>query len=1089
MSVLQNTLTIYPTAQRLSEAGRGLAAGDNDIAMLRPEMMTFDQFENRLRAELIGPYTAISGFGRTLLIGRLVEKVFKGKSSGWFSRSWKFPGFHESLIHLFDELGAGLVEPEQLEKVIGFAPGKESQLKTLYSMYHDQLRALRYHDSGSLRLALIKALDQQGKKTPLFLSRFESITVKDIYQFTPYRFELFRKLGRMMPVSIIFPMPDSRERAFGFIVSNLEKFEALADKAGYLETSFEEPDSGPLSQFRENIFELGQVEGDDDNYQSAPVSLLSCSSRYREIEEVGSAIRQQRDERNLDWSDFVVLFRDIKPYGAIVDDVFKRYSIPFFFKHGLKLDQSPLVRAVLALFTCIESSFAREDMVRILGSPYFQRFRNIDIDKAQSMFLAARIIDGSPAKWSSKLQAVIKKRDGKPNEELSATAQLTSQLQDRLAKFSRQNNPVSFMRHLTRLFAWLELTPKSDYAGEKSEAIKFRDYNAYAELMATIEEAQQVAGKLGAGDSTFGFRRIRDFLLAHLARRDMPEPGTMDLNRVQALNIHDSVGLNNKHVFICGLHEGEFPPYALGSSILTDDERIEFNKLYTNSPGVEKGLAKGRKVFDKALDKWHEETLLFYLAIKSANERITFTYSLQELNGSPLMRSQFIDDVLDVLAPGIDSQERERNIICATDPLAIFKDTSMLYDQEEVRTRLIRDIFFSDESNEQLMARIGTITKTTPQWKRFRDLLSLASMERGRDIFFIEPDVQAKVNILTEFSGDLSASQEKLAQVLILKKQGKYSPTALEKYGQCPFRYFAAQILDLKPVDEPVMEMEAKTAGSMAHEIVEKFYASMIKRKRLPLNGDDDERKLLEKEAESIFKQYEKCGKLGDLTIWSTQKKRFMAMLHRWLIAEVEDQAGSGFVPIAVEQIFDFTYSNRTASEPYQLSIPCGGDRYLAGIIDRIDINKGQNAVRMIDYKLSSNDQKYKKMLKRENLGVSSFQAPLYMLLAKDYIERETIIEKVEQVQGGYRLFKNKNGGAKQAYILCGEGLKPGRNKDSFWAGTDDDYHQFKTATVNVIEKIEGGLYPVTPLNCDFCDFAGLCRYRAIPSAQMAGES
>lgn len=1063
----------------MAEAVDRLVEGDRDVAALIPQMMTIGAFETRLQAELLGPVPIIGEFARSLLLYRVLERKYGGRAAGALGGSMDFPGFLDATLQFFDELGAGLVEPETLDRIRGYAPGKERELAAVYRDFKEELVRRGYADSGIVRRRMIDAVSSGAADNCPMLARFGSIRLEDIYQFTPYRFELIRGLARRIPVTIAAPLPDERRKAFGFVVANLGKFEALGDEAGLLDIKFSEPENSPLAPLREKIFNL-EKSGEPSPPEDVPVRILSCPSRYREVEEVCADIVNRRAAEGRQWRDFMVVFRDIRPYGAILEDVFGRYGAPFFFKRGMPLSQNPLIRSATSVFTAIDSGYARDDVARIVTSSYFGRFAGVHAALAQTVYLEAGVIDGSPAEWRRRLKKAAAAGKGDEKRQRARIAKATCGLLDRLERLRAQNRPPQFLDHFARLLSWLEISPETDYAGPRADIIRFRDNNAHSQLIETIGEARDAVGRMKMGASALGYGRIRDLLTRNIERRSVPEPGTVDRNRVQALNVYDAVGVRARHVYVCGLHEGEFPLRDSTRPIMSEDERMEFNRKHAEVTGDGSGAARGRRVFEKAADRWQEESLLFYQTLLSARESVTFTYSLQDLDGSPLMTSIFINDLLDALKPGADQAQR-MEAIEQVSSLAIEKNADLLIDPEERRMKLLRDIFRGGAGETGISERAARMARGAPAWKRFRNLLSLAVMERRRDRYFAESDPEAKKDFITRSNGGLFTEAGALADILVNKRKGRYSPTALESYGQCPFRYFAGRLLGLEAPVEPALEMDAREAGTMAHEIAERFYRTMARERRLPLSGSDADLATLETETRRVFDKFRKEGRAGEPSLWEGESEKRGWMLRRWLAGETGDQGRTGFAPVAMEEEFDVKPHARSkkARAPYRLATEDGKGRLLIGTIDRVDVNRNENSVRVVDYKLSSNDAKYKKMIKDEALGVTSFQVGVYSLLAAMFAERTGAVETVEKVEAGYRLFPAGDG--KGAYITMSKDRAPGAGEWINVETADGRGVTFEELARQTIGRIESGQFPVAPQTCEFCDFPALCRYTAPP--------
>src|SRR5437879_11452852 len=59
----------------------------------------------------------------------------------------------------------------------------------------------------------------------------------------------------------------------------------------------------------------------------------------------------------------------------------------------------------------------------------------------------------------------------------------------------------------------------------------------------------------------------------------------------------------------------------------------------------------------------------------------------------------------------------------------------------------------------------------------------------------------------------------------LLERHG-VSPTALERYAQCPFKYFAEEVLRLEPLETPasILLPDARARGTLCHAILRAFY-------------------------------------------------------------------------------------------------------------------------------------------------------------------------------------------------------------------------------------------------------------------------
>lgn len=1085
-------LVIYPTKQRLTEALIRLTGGQGAVCAAMPSVMTIGVFESKLIEEIVGRRKTISHMARAMLLSRLIKERSLTALAEIFTKAQEFKGFVTATLSFFDELGAGLIGPGELEKIRGYAPEKEEEIAALYTLYRSELARLKLWDSGMMRAALAEmAGDETVFASSPTLSSHSSITLRDIYQFTPYRFELFRKLALKIPVYIKAPVPDERRKAFGYLISNVEKFESLAGDEGALDIQFEESETGPLSLLTSHIFDLSpkpDVPAAEELQKR--VTITRCPGRQREVEEACAAIIRIKRETGLDYRSFAVVLRNVDPYGPLIENVFNRYGMPFHFRKGIRLTANPLISAILSVFSAIESGYERNAVSTILLSPYFKRFSGLDSVMARSLFTTSRIIDGPPSLWRGKLDKGMERLDKRHRRTSGEIREETLKLLDKLVDFGAQTRPSAFFESFADLLRYLELDPNPPAQTPMYERIRFRDNNAMMQLIEIVADARDSVDALKMGGSPLDFATLQSLLHAQLESRYIPEPGSFDLNAVAVLNAHDAVGSRFPVTIILGLLEGEFPVFPQPASILDEEERTKFNIRHAETIKQRNPmLVKGRRVFDSWAEKWQEESLLFFQTIRTATDQVHLFYCEMGDDGEPLLASQFIEDTQEAIGPKTASAEKE------TEPsLAIDRKTGELLDAEEMRAYLLRGVFRRGLDARSAAKKIAEAGMRKDETGTLARLMRLAAVERSRDRYFIERDAKAKEALFSRFNGSLAEASGLTGNFHLLKRRGRTTPTDMEKYGQCPFRYFASRLLGMEPVEEPEPELDAKNMGSLLHNIAEHFYKRLMENKALPLNGTANEKAALIEAARAVFTELENADTQGDPSIWKIEKRRIENQFIIWLGVETEDQMETGFAPVAVEAEFDDMPRRKEdllAGPPLVLKTADGGKRFIAGKIDRIDVNRKSKTVRVVDYKSGSSRGRYTKMLKRENLGVTSFQVPAYIALAKKYVIEVKMLDEVSNASGGYRLMKSRS--PKEAFVTDMPTSAKSRispiDDGVFLAPMDSLPPEmangaFEALALGMIGDMEAGLYSVSPRTCEYCEFTPLCRYIKAPAPE-----
>jgi hypothetical protein len=93
----------------------------------------------------------------------------------------------------------------------------------------------------------------------------------------------------------------------------------------------------------------------------------------------------------------------------------------------------------------------------------------------------------------------------------------------------------------------------------------------------------------------------------------------------------------------------------------------------------------------------------------------------------------------------------------------------------------------------------------------------------------------------TEWDGNLEA----LTDSAWLELQKAVSPTSLENYAVCGFRYFCRSLLRLKVVEEPEERqmMDSASRGTLIHDALDRFFRELKEAGRRPARavGPEDE--------------------------------------------------------------------------------------------------------------------------------------------------------------------------------------------------------------------------------------------------------
>ena len=1045
---MAHTLHIYPTRIKAEAETARLLANETSGVLLGTPVMSFQEFESALE-HLLCPGVAADDIARELLLHEAVTHDPAFRKRPHLALLTGTEGFIRSLGDLIQQLKLGLVTPDGLDAITGYAPGKEEWIGTVFRRYHRLLDRHGLRDTADVTGMLLQSL-AGAAALPRPFHALEALHVHDVFHFTPSRFELLRLIQRLVPVVIHFPLPDDRRKVFDFVERDIQKFQGLEDDAGRIELSFEESSAengGPLARFAAALFGEGKPAPIDGLERHAAV--IRHAGRYREMEEVAETILRTKGEG--EWSDFCLVFRDLEKYGGIVEDVFRRARIPIYLRRGVPLTQNPYIKTVMAVFTAIETDFARDEVCRIAGSDYFSFLpAGVAAHTADRLLLDAGITGGPSDMWKEKL------RHPRHTGMKKTAARFITLMEalEKLARASRAAQCIEQFEAALELLKPVPLRPDQPFA--------MRDLHAHTSLRETLKLLSGAIDHLTMRDAAFTWRDLRRIIAASLG--NATAPGRSNRNNVFVLNVNELPGLSFPHLFICGLHDGEFPRRVLRGAVLGEAEKLAFNRRHAETV-LEKAprLRRGRAVFSRLGESWEEESFLFYAGVRAATRSVTFCHSAADLNGKELPRSPFLDEVTDAF-PQLQKPD--------TPAVALEKDFAAQLDIEARQAKLLSELFTrgpesADVLKDYYLRHAGD--------RRFALSCEKSGIELARLAFYGEFDEAKRAAASTRHTGRLDAAFAPLRRHFDQEVRHLFAPTTLERYAKCPFRYFAEKVLELGPLKLPEPGLEPTEAGILVHSILEKYHAGAPAAIPAAAHLDAPEvrvRRMRDAE-DAAFAQYEAEGVKAEPAIWEITREQMRQAMRGYLRREAELFGAEPYSVLAVEYKFGMG-----GSIP-PVAMEGGAPLRLKGSIDRIDYLHHGRLLRVIDYKYSAKLTEYNKLLDPENFFEKSFQVPVYLYAVMKAFA-PTLTPRPAGGCAAYLTLKRDQKMSRRvrsAFDDCGgEAL-----------AALDAAPEFGAKLRAVAARMENGEFSVTPADaseCAFCDFGRVCRYRPVRGAE-----
>lgn len=287
----------------------------------------------------------------------------------------------------------------------------------------------------------------------------------------------------------------------------------------------------------------------------------------------------------------------------------------------------------------------------------------------------------------------------------------------------------------------------------------------------------------------------------------------------------------------------------------------------------------------------------------------------------------------------------------------------------------------------------------------------------------------------------------------------EWSATDLETFAACPYR-FLLRTAGVREPDGADLDMEPRDEGAMVHAILEAFVRSRRDRGAWPLAGDEADREEARRIAADVVSRFEAEGRVGDPSTWAGRREAVLMRLDRFV--EAEARAVDGLRPVLLE----YAFGGRSGRPAFAIPAP-GGDVLLQGRIDRVDADDQRLLV--VDYKNSRSSGDARERLSDEELGTSSFQAPIYLLAAARELPGRS------ELSATYSLLRS---GERVAPWT----IAPG---DPFLAQDEKCRAEIRAfggrtladGVVAAVGRIRSGAMPVAPRDCTGCPYGAVCRF------------
>lgn len=640
---------------------------------------------------------------------------------------------------------------------------------------------------------------------------------------------------------------------------------------------------------------FGKIDNESLQNNKEKLRIFEASDPYEEANFIAADIKRQVME-GAAYRDIAIVARDCEKYTGILSASLDQAKIPAFISKRRDLSSTEAVKLIYAAIECVESGFAREDVISYakctvsgIGAAECDEFElycdTWQLDR--SSFTEGNEWTMDPDGYDGRMSEASKERLFAVNatrvkimtpllrlRQHLLASRTTLEFATALVKFLEE---ISFEERINEVCDTLYSLGEDDAARE-CEAIWEVICSALDALVETLSDTET---------TVFSFLSQLKVVISKMDIGKIPSYfDTVTVGSADMIRLSDK-----KHVYLIGVNNGEFPRSVSADSYFTERDKLTLSEL-----GME---------FDSGSEILTARELFFFSrAFASAKRGVTLLYSTRDEAFSETHPA----DVIERLSKLSDGKISPRKISALSPSETVFFPNAA--------------IKYADRG-------------------RIRELLLDTGLER--EIRLSESDI---VNSDSALSPEVT---ELLAPTEIALSQ-----TKIDKFFDCPFAYYLKY--SIKISEREKAKFDANDIGTFVHAILESFFKE-VKEKKLSVNNLTDENRveMIERAAREHIESKDTSGAPS-----GKRNEIFISRIIRATIPVVDglcdELSGCDFVPEFFE--LKIGRDKKAAVMPAEFKDSRGIPVSLTGYVDRVDAYKSGDDVyvRVIDYKTGSKE-------------------------------------------------------------------------------------------------------------------------------------
>ena len=451
--------------------------------------------------------------------------------------------------------------------------------------------------------------------------------------------ELLSKSADELCITFCQSSPAHAEPHTESIAATYRRFRAFAKREGVEERTITLPESlrtenEALRALEKNLWNLSLT--DKSRPRVSPKSLdaieaIVCKNEYEEAHLAALKILEAH-ANGTGYAEMALIMRDTESRKGILDAVFEKYNIPYFYSEKTDLSTTPVARLIFSALRCITYNFRTADVLTLLKTglcgidpleaDLFEDYCNT-WEITGNLFTADR--------WS-----------------MHPDGYVTDPLNDRTKHILSASNRVREQLIPPLLALKARLSAAEGNTQENCRALfDYLSDLSLSERLSDLAEFELASGNLREAGEIL---RVYDFLISALTDVSTTLAGTKttaeelsyameimlrntDIGSVPAVGDYVTVGNaatlrveNVKVAILLGLSEGEFPAAFSESGIFSENDKAQLELFDINLTSREDRVTS-------------DELFYVYRAMTKPSEKLILSTCLSRIGGGTLSRS------------------------------------------------------------------------------------------------------------------------------------------------------------------------------------------------------------------------------------------------------------------------------------------------------------------------------------------------------------------------------------------------------------------------------------------------------------------